>query len=262
MSKAQIKVQGNHFLEEVDVVNNHIIRNGKSYKVSQLKLDVPIFGTVYGTLLNYKGSLQLMKEQMNMPPYHVPPKAPILYIKPKNTYAAFSEPIPLPGDCPQLEIGASLGIVIGKTATKVSEKNAHEFIKGYTILNDISVPHKSVYRPSIRFKVRDKFCAIGPWIISADSISEPNKLAIRVYINDELVQNNTTSNLVRSIPKLLQDVTDFMTLFPGDVLMIGVPENAALATEGDKIKIVIEGIGFLENAIVSEENLELEEEIK
>ncbi|WP_285766191.1 fumarylacetoacetate hydrolase family protein [Peribacillus sp. SI8-4] len=254
MLKARVKLDDSEFSEEVDISYHNIILNGKSRELSQVNLDVPVTGTVYGTLLNYKGSLEALKDQVHHPPYNEPPKGPVLYIKPKNTFSAFARPIPLPAGVPELEIGAALGIVIGKTASKVKKALAMDFIEGFTIVNDVSIPHESVYRPAIRFKARDGFCPIGPWVVSKDSISDPDGLGIRVYINGQLRQENTTVNLIRPISQLIEDVTDFMTLNAGDVLLTGVPENAPLAKANDHIRIEIDEIGYLENPIVPGKN--------
>ncbi|MFD9626736.1 fumarylacetoacetate hydrolase family protein [Peribacillus muralis] len=258
MVKARAKLKNSEFAEDVEILNNNMVMNGKNCELSMVNLDVPVTGTVYGTLLNYKGSLEALKNQFHHPPYNEPPKGPVLYIKPKNTFSAFAKPIPLPTGVHELEIGASLGIVIGKTATRVEKAQAMDYIEGFTIVNDISIPHESVYRPAIRYKARDGFCPIGPWIVPKDSISNPDCLAIRVYINGELRQENTTSNLIRPISRLIEDVTDFMTLNAGDVLLVGVPENAPLAKANDQIRIEIDEIGYLENPIVTEAKLAME----
>ncbi|HSO59079.1 MAG TPA: fumarylacetoacetate hydrolase family protein, partial [Paenisporosarcina sp.] len=114
------------------------------------------------------------------------------------------------------------------------------------------VPHDSIYRPAVQHKSRDGFCPIGPWIIDRHTVDNPDDLTIRVYINDELRQENSTRNLIRPVARLLADVTEFMTLSPGDVLLVGVPEEAPQATLGDKVRIEIAGIGTLENVIVEE----------
>ncbi|MFE4141815.1 fumarylacetoacetate hydrolase family protein [Peribacillus sp. YIM B13472] len=259
MAKARVKLQKSDYSEEMEILSNgYILMNGDKYEVSQIKLDNPISGTVYGTLLNYKGSLEALKEKVDHPPYNEPPKGPILYIKPRNTFSSFSNPVPLPNGIPELEIGAALGVVISKTATKVKKEHALDYIEGFTIANDISIPHESVFRPAIRHKARDGFCPIGPWVVSKESISNPDSLGIRVYINGELRQENSTSNLIRSISRLIEDVTDFMTLSTGDVLLVGVPEKAPLAKANEHVRIEIDEIGYLENTIIPEEKLSLE----
>lgn len=255
--KAQYKLQGRLITEEatVDVCNSTVQIKNSTLHPDQVKWDAPISGTVYGTLLNYKGTLAALGDSVNEPPYNAPPKAPILYIKPANTIIGYGTAIPLPTSIEQLEIGATLGIVIGQTATNVKKEHALDFVVGYTIANDVTVPHESLFRPAVKHRSRDGFCPIGPWVLEKAAITNPDNLAVCVYINGELVQKNTTSNLIRGINELIADVTEFMTLFAGDVLLVGVPENPPLAKAGDKIRIEIDQVGFLENVIVPENEI-------
>lgn len=246
------------FLEQtvvVDVMNQGIEIDGKKKNVKELNLDAPVSGTVYGTLLNYKGALAAMEEVVNADPYKEAPKAPILYIKPANTIIGYGQPIPMPIDIQQLEVGAALGVVIGKKAVQVSQEEAMQYVAGYTIVNDVSIPHKSVYRPAISQKCRDGFCPVGPWVIERDAVANPDLLTVRVYINGELRQENTTANLIRSVSQLIADVTEFMTLNEGDTLLVGIPENAPLVKIGDHVWIEISEVGSLENTIVHENEL-------
>jgi 5-oxopent-3-ene-1,2,5-tricarboxylate decarboxylase/2-hydroxyhepta-2,4-diene-1,7-dioate isomerase len=257
MNKARFKFRGMPQAGEADVNpnNNTIDINGKTYSADKLYWDAPVSGTIYGTLLNYKGALAALGDSVNQAPYLAAPKAPVLYIKPINTVIGYGMPIPQPADVPELEVGAALGIVIGRTAVQVSEHQALEYVTGYTIVNDVSIPHSSVYRPAVHQKARDGFCPIGPWVIERSAVSNPDALTLRVFINGELRQENTTKNLIRPVARLIADVTDFMTLYTGDVLLVGVPENAPLAKSGDRIRIEIKGVGSLENTIVNEQEL-------
>jgi 5-oxopent-3-ene-1,2,5-tricarboxylate decarboxylase/2-hydroxyhepta-2,4-diene-1,7-dioate isomerase len=221
--------------------------------ISEAHWHVPVNGTVYGTLFNFKGALKAMGNAVYEPPYHQPPQGPILYIKPKNTHIAYGQPIPLPPNVYQVVIGASLGVVMGRTATRVPVKEALHYVEGYTIVNDVSIPHQSVYRPPIVYNARDGFCPIGPWVVQRECVSNPDQLKISVYINDQLVQENTTANLIRSIPQLIAEVSQFMTLYPGDTLLVGCPEHPPLAKEGDQVRIEIEQIGSLQNYVVKQE---------
>ena len=209
-------------------------------------------GTVYGVLLNYKGALAALGDAVHKPPYKAPPKAPVLYIKPANTWIAHGAPIPVPADVDALEMGAALGVVIGRTACRVPAAAALDYVEGYTVVNDVSVPHGSYYRPSIRLKCRDGFCPIGPGIIDRMRAPDPDALSVRVFVDGALRQQNTTANLIRSTARLIADVTEFMTLGAGDVLLTGVPENAPLAHAGQRVAIEIEGVGRLENPLVAE----------
>jgi 5-oxopent-3-ene-1,2,5-tricarboxylate decarboxylase/2-hydroxyhepta-2,4-diene-1,7-dioate isomerase len=153
----------------------------------------------------------------------------------------------------QVVIGACLGVVIGRSATKVAVGNALSYVEGYTIVNDVSIPHESVYRPPIAYNARDGFCPIGPWVVQRESIAHPDQLGIRVYINEKLVQENTTANLIRSVAQLIAEVSQFMTFYAGDTLLVGVPEQAPLAQAGDQVRIEIDQIGSLQNHVVKQE---------
>ena len=207
-------------------------------------------GTVYGTLLNHRTALAALGSAVNEPPYQGPPRAPVLYVKPRNTLSSGEEPVVLPAGVSELEIGACLGLVIGRTACRVSPAEAYEHLAGYLIVNDVSVPHALFYRPAIRFKARDGFCPLGPRVVPRAAIADPDALAIRVFIDGELRQSDHTGQLVRPVAKLLADITDFMTLAPGDVLAISAAWPAPRVRAGQLASIEIEGLGRLESRFV------------
>ncbi|HVW67938.1 MAG TPA: fumarylacetoacetate hydrolase family protein [Steroidobacteraceae bacterium] len=242
-------------LAQIDPLNGFVHANGRQLSAAQLSCDVPTTGTVYGVLFNFPATLAALGGAVNEAPYLAPPRAPVLYIKPVNTWIGAGMPIPLPPDVPAVRVGVTLGVVIGRTATRVSAARAFDHVAGYTVVNDISVPHDNYYRPPLRDSCRDGFCPIGPWIVPSSAVADPAKLTLRAYVNGELRQENTTGRLVRSIPRLLADITEFMTLDEGDVLMIGVPENPPLARVGDRVAVAVEGVGRLENPIVAEAEL-------
>jgi 5-oxopent-3-ene-1,2,5-tricarboxylate decarboxylase/2-hydroxyhepta-2,4-diene-1,7-dioate isomerase len=208
-------------------------------------------GTVYGTLLNHREALAALDDQVNVAPYKAPPKAPILYIKPRNTHAKSGDAVVMPSDAHVLQIGATLGLVIGRTASKVSAAEAMRYVAGYVVMNDISVPHDSFYRPSMRFKCRDGFCPIGAFT-PAEAVANPDALTVTVTIDGVVVQQTDTGGRVRSVAQLLVDVTEFMTLHPGDILSIGVSANAPVAHAGQHVSIAIAGVGQLDNTLISE----------
>ena len=210
-------------------------------------------GRVYGTLLNHRTALEALGASVNEAPYKAPPKAPVLFIKPRNTLAGNGAIVTVPRDTEELEIGAALGVVIGRTACKVSEGSALDFVAGYLIVNDVSVPHASYYRPSVRHKARDGFCPLGPRVVPRDSVADPDALQVRVYVDNQLRQTTSTSELIRSVPRLLADVTDFMTLAPGDVLAVGTAAPAPRARAGQHVAIEIDQVGRLESSFVGEQ---------
>ncbi len=110
-------------------------------------MHAPPRGTVYGTLLNYRGALAALGEAVHKPPYKAPPKAPVLYIKPANTWIGDGAPIPVPSDAEALQMGAALGVVIGRTACRVPVEAALDYVAGYVVVNDVSVPHDELLPP-------------------------------------------------------------------------------------------------------------------
>ena len=216
-------------------------------------MDVPPYrlsGAVYGTLLNHDTAVRALGDAVTQPPYKGAPRAPVLYIKPRNTLLAHGAAVEVPSGVPELEIGGCLGLVIGRAACRLEGAAALDWVAGYLIVNDISVPHPSYFRPSIRFKARDGFCPLGPRVVARAAIGNPDALTVRVSVDGQLRQEASTSHLVRSVGKLLADVTDFMTLSPGDVLAVGVAAPAPRARPGQRVCIEIDGLGRLENTVV------------
>lgn len=199
----------------------------------------PVSGAVYGVLLNDPAALGALGEAIHEAPYQAPPKAPILYLKPRNTLAGHRTCVIIPADADGIEIGASLGIVIGRTATRVRIEHALDHVAGYTTVADLSIPHASVYRPSVRLRTRDRFCVIGPALVAKRHLPNPDSVAIRVDVGGHPSFEATTATAIRHVARLLADVTEFMTLAPGDVLTLGVPHGAPVAHAGDKADIVI-----------------------
>lgn len=209
-------------------------------------------GTVYGVLMNDPQALAALGEAVHQAPYKAPPKAPVLYVKPRNTLAASGAPLALPAGWEALEIGAALGLVIGRTACRVPVDQALSFVAGLTVVADVSLPHDSFYRPSIRFKARDGFCPIGA-VVPLNAVADPNALAVRVQLDGDTVHTTTTGSRVRPAAELLAAVTEFMTLLPGDILMLGVSAGAPLARAGQRVSIEIDGVGRLDHTVVAEE---------
>src|SRR4051812_13315781 len=130
---------------------------------SPLEFDVVPYrlsGIVVGTLLNHAAALSALGTSVRETPYKAPAKGPVLYVKARNTLAASGSSVPVPKAHAHLEIGASLGLVIGRTACGVDERDAASHIAGYTLVADLSAPHNSFYRPSIRFKALDGSCLV------------------------------------------------------------------------------------------------------
>jgi 5-oxopent-3-ene-1,2,5-tricarboxylate decarboxylase / 2-hydroxyhepta-2,4-diene-1,7-dioate isomerase len=199
-------------------------------------------GTVYGTLLNFRGELEALGATMNEPPYKAPPKAPVLYIKTANTFSADGADIPVPARVPQVEVGGTIAIVM----------KAPGEVAGYVVMNDLSVPHASFFRPPVKFKCLDGFLGVGGKLLPADEAGDPATFRLEVRINGELRQSVAFANLVRDARQLLADVGEFMTLRAGDVLMLGCDASRPLAKVGDRIELRADRLGTLTNRLVAE----------
>ncbi len=199
-------------------------------------------GTVYGTLMNFRGELEALGDKVNEPPYKGAPKAPVLYIKPANTWTENGGTIALPANVPEVEVGATVAMVM---------KSARE-IEGFVLMNDLSIPHDSFFRPPVKFKCLDGFLGIGDRIRARNEAGDPAVFKLEVRINGELKQTVRFSQLVRPADKLLADVSEFMTLGEGDMLMLGCDAGRPRAKVGDRIQISMPALGTLSNTLVAE----------
>ena len=199
-------------------------------------------GTVYGTLMNFRGELEALGTQMNEAPYKAPPKAPVLYVKPANTWTENGGAIALPARVAEVEIGATVAMVM-KSATEVA---------GFVLMNDLSVPHDNFFRPPVKTKCLDGFLAIGDRIRARNEAGDPAVFKLEVRINGELKQTVRFSQLVRAADQLLADVSEFMTLGEGDMLMLGCDVGRPRARVGDRIDIFMPALGTLSNTLVAE----------
>ena len=206
-------------------------------------------GTVYGTLLNFGRERDQWAAQMGAVPYKAPPKAPVLYVKTANTFSASGKAVPVPPQVPQVEIGASLGMVMGASGQP----------EGFVLLNDFSVPHSSFFRPPVKFKCLDGFLGVGSQAVEAALLRDPASVQLEVRVNGALVQTVDFAGLVRNAANLLADVTDFMALTQGDVLMLGCDSlpggGRPMARVGDRVGISSPShpaLGVLANTLIVE----------
>lgn len=190
-----------------------------------------------------------------------PSDEPIIFLKPHTTIIGSGENIVKPSFVKQLDYEAELAVVIGKEVKNATIREAEESIFGYTILNDISardIQFKD--RQWTRGKSFDTFAPTGPCITTADQIKDPTNLKIRTWVNRELRQDSTTSNMVLNVFKIVRSLSHVMTLEPCDIISTGTPAGVGFAVkpkpkflqEGDFIEIIIERIGTLRNRVVED----------
>jgi 5-oxopent-3-ene-1,2,5-tricarboxylate decarboxylase/2-hydroxyhepta-2,4-diene-1,7-dioate isomerase len=180
--------------------------------------------------------LEFLGEQLHRDPYKKPPVAPVLYLRPRNTWNTSGAPIYLPADSKDLKMAGTIGVVMGRLNQ----------IAGYVAVNDVSIPHASYYRPAIRQRCRDGFCVIG------SEVTDRPPREIRILINGELRCRADIDDLVRPIDRLIADIIEFLTLQPGDIVLAGEPVDAPLAQVGDRVRVEIDGLAAIENEVVPE----------
>lgn len=204
-------------------------------------------GTVYGTLLNFQRERALWAPKMAQAPYQAAPRAPVLYVKTANTLAAAGAAVPVPGP---VWLGATLGLIAGAPGA-----GPLPGIAGCVLLDDLSLPHASYYRPPIRHRNRDGFLVCGA-PVGALGAAQLAALTLELRVNDALVQTVALSTLVRDAVTLLADVAEFMTLQPGDVLTLGTDcladGSRALGQAGDRVEIRAPGFEPLRHTLTAE----------
>jgi 5-oxopent-3-ene-1,2,5-tricarboxylate decarboxylase/2-hydroxyhepta-2,4-diene-1,7-dioate isomerase len=182
------------------------------------------------------------------------PEEPLLFLKTSSSLTGHKRHSCRPDGVEMMHYEGELVVVIGRTASKVRRSDAMDFVLGYTIANDYAVRDylENFYRPNLRVKCRDGLTPLGPWIVEKSDIADPHALEIRTWVNGELRQQGNTRDMVFDIPFLLEYVTSFMTLRPFDMISTGTPKGLSNVLPGDDVVVEIEGLGRLQNRIVSE----------
>ncbi|MEK5056783.1 5-carboxymethyl-2-hydroxymuconate isomerase [Paenibacillus sp. FSL H7-0326] len=190
------------------------------------------------------------------------PQYPILFNKFNNTLAAHGEDIPLPRVSSEVDYEAELVIVIGKEAKYVTQADALDYVYGYCNVNDLSARDLQMRTPQwLLGKSCDKFSPLGPYLVTADEIGDPNSLDIRCIVNGETKQSSNTSDMIFHCDEIVSYISQHMTLLPGDIILTGTPEGVVLGLPkedrvylkpGDTVTIEIEKLGSLTNRMVSE----------
>lgn len=209
-------------------------------------------GTVVGALLNDPAQLAALGEAAFSAPHKAPPRAAVLEVKPRHTLCGDGAAVQVPAGEAALEVGASLGIVIGRIACMVPAARALDHVAGYLAALDFSLPLAAHYRPAARLKARDGFCPLGPAVVPAAAVADPDALVIEVSIDGVVAHRHRTAGRVRGVAALIADVSEFMTLRPGDLLLLGRAHGAPLARAGQAVSVSIDGVGTLHARLVAE----------
>jgi 2-keto-4-pentenoate hydratase/2-oxohepta-3-ene-1,7-dioic acid hydratase in catechol pathway len=189
------------------------------------------------------------------------PKAPLIFVKTNNSICFDGDTIRWAGaDSSQVDYEAELAVIIGTKARRVSEADALNYVFGYTCCNDVSARDAQFGdKQWVRGKSFDTFCPLGPHIVTADEIPDPQTLAIKCRVNGETLQDANTSQMIFGVAQLIAYCSRFMTLEVGDIIATGTPSGVGFARtppiflkDGDLCEIDIEKIGVLTNPCVVE----------
>jgi 5-oxopent-3-ene-1,2,5-tricarboxylate decarboxylase/2-hydroxyhepta-2,4-diene-1,7-dioate isomerase len=208
-------------------------------------------GTVYATLLNHRRSLASLGDAVAAAPYKGAPQGVVLGVKPHQSLVAPGGDVQIDDGAEALEVGAALGVVIGTTACAVAEADALAHVAGFVIACDCTLPRAGHFRPQIRAMARDASCVLGSAVVSRSEVGDPDALAIRVFVDGALAHSSSTAEHGRSTARLIADVSDFMTLMPGDVLLTGSAPDGPRVRAGAAVAIEIDQVGRLETQVVA-----------
>ncbi|MGG0286501.1 fumarylacetoacetate hydrolase family protein [Peribacillus butanolivorans] len=186
-----------------------------------------------------------------------PPASPVIFSKYANAIVGHNDVIEIPINSKEVDFEAELAIVIGKKAKNVSEKEANDYVFGYTIMNDISARDLQFQDGQwSRGKTADTFAPIGPVVVTHDEVGDPHELAISLELNGEMMQDSNTSNLIFTVPQIISFLSQSMTLKPGDLIATGTPPGVGMGRNpkvwlknGDRMNVSIERIGTLSNHV-------------
>ncbi len=192
------------------------------------------------------------------------PKYPVLFMKNPATVNHPGDPIVLERSClepPEVDYEAELAVVIGKPAKDVPAAKAFDYVAGYTAANDVSARRWQKHAGAgqwVRGKSFDTFCPLGPELITPDEIPDPQTLQLRCILNNEIMQDSNTSDMIFPVPELIEYLSGGMTLLPGTVILTGTPSGVGFTRKppvflkpGDVVEVAVGHIGRLINPVIS-----------
>lgn len=221
--------------------------DGREYSETEVKWLPPKHGVLIGLDLNYADYAAKLDVDK--------PVSPILFIKSPSSVNAHNEKAFRPDNINYMHYESELVVVMGKTACQVKAADAMDYVCGYTVCNELTVRDylEDFSRPPVKVKSVDSFGPLGPWVVDRDDIEDPHKLAVRTWVNGELRQEGNTKDLIFNVPALIEYISNFMTLQPGDMIATGTPKGLSDVKAGDEIIVEVEKVGRLRTYLVSEE---------
>ena len=203
-------------------------------------------GTVFALGLNYADHARELAFKA--------PEVPLVFLKGPNTITGHNAKTRRPADATYMHYECELAVVIGKTGKNIAKADAMDIVAGYTVANDYAIRDylENYYRPNLRVKNRDGCTPLGPWLVDAADVPNPMALKLTTRVNAKTTQEGTTADMIFDIPTLIEYLSSFMTLNPGDVILTGTPEGLADVKAGDVIETEVENVCCLVNTIVDD----------
>ena len=248
-------------------IANDVIENQKNvHAIDDVILKAPIDkpNKILAVGLNYKKHIDEAKElkDHHSNDVQLQDQFPNIFNKQNSSVNDPFGDVHRPNASDWLDYEGELGFIIGKECRHVSYENAKNCIYGYTVVNDFSIRDWQFRGPPHTMtmgKSWDTHCPFGPYIVTSDEIDDPHNLTLKTFVNDEERQNTNTNLMIYDCYTLIEYLTTAFTLEPGDLIPTGTPEGSAVTTQnwlkpGDKVKVEIEGLGYIENNIIQEPN--------
>jgi 2-keto-4-pentenoate hydratase/2-oxohepta-3-ene-1,7-dioic acid hydratase in catechol pathway len=177
------------------------------------------------------------------------PANPVVFLKPSTSVIGPGDPVVLPRNSERVDHEAELGIVVGRLCREVPRARALDVVLGYTCGNDVTArDHQKADGQWTRGKSHDTFCPIGPWI---ETDMDASDVVVQARVDGELRQDGSTKQLLHDIPAVIEWVTAFMTLLPGDVILTGTPAGVGPIVAGQTVSVTVGGVGTLTNPVVA-----------
>lgn len=179
---------------------------------------------------------------------------PVIFLKPPSSLIGNFGEIVYPRGSKYMHYEAEFAVVVGKSARKVSADKALDYVRGYTIANDVTVRDfiTNTFRPPLKAKGFDTFCPLGPYVVTPDEIPDVSNLTLKTLVNGELRQEGNTRNMIHSVESLIEFITVFMTLEPDDLILTGTPKGISAIVPGDRVDVSIDHLGTLSSTVVAE----------
>lgn len=212
-------------------------------------------GTIIALGINYAEHAKELARELTTAEKSGAQDEPLAFLKTPNALVGHRGVTRRPADAAFMHYECELVVVIGRSARQVPRAAAMQYVAGYSVANDYAVRDylENWYRPNLRVKNRDGCTALGPWWVDAADIADPHALGLRTFVNGQLTQQGNTRDLVHDIPALIEYLSSFMTLAPGDLILTGTPEGVLNVNVGDEVACEIDGIGRLVNTIVGDD---------